>query len=384
MQARGQGGGGGSQEGSMDFLWGLGAIIALILIVWYFGGKNIALFLYKVKFYQIIVVEYVAGAWNALAAQVTLLPAIQLKTLQNLAARIETGTLSTQYATLQFALATVGKYIRYPVILIILILALVVYSRNVVAKFKIIFSMKRMKDIEQHYWPQITPTAELNLVKEDINKGPWAMSMSPMLFCKHHGLIKGKAPGEGPATAELNRGLAQQIFVMQLGPIWSGPQALPIYGKALLAAFAASANEDRGSATKLLHQINASAMHGKLNFTGAEELLAKHVGSKVVMRVLQRHAYVFCIFASMLELARTDGVFASSDFLWLKPLDRRLWYMLNTVGRQTAVPEIAGAFAHWLAERSWGAPLRTPMIEEAIKALELALTEIIYEPEDED
>lgn len=156
-------------------------------------------------------------------------------------------------------------------------------------------------------------------------------------------------------TAELQRGPTQQLFVLQLGSMWTGVEALPIHCKALLGAFAASANEDREGSTKLLKQINASAIEdGKLDFTGAEELLAKHISSKVVGKVLQRHAYVYTIFASMLELARTDGVFPSSDFLWLKPVDRRMWYMLNSVGRQTAVTEIAGAFAHWVAEKNWG------------------------------
>ena len=86
--------------------------------------------------------------------------------------------------------------------------------------------------------------------------------------------------------------------------------------------------------------------------------------------------------ASMLELARTDGVLASAEFLWLKPLDRKLWYMLNSVGRQTAVPEIAGAFAHWTAEKKTKRALRVPMVDEAAKSLEVAMKEIIYEADE--
>ena len=58
------------------------------------------------------------------------------------------------------------------------------------------------------------------------------------------------------------------------------------------------------------------------------------------------------LIASLLEMARIDGVLASAEFLWLKPVDRRMWYMLNCVGRQTAVAEIAGLFAHWQAEKN--------------------------------
>jgi intracellular multiplication protein IcmP len=67
----------------------------------------------------------------------------------------------------------------------------------------------------------------------------------------------------------------------------------------------------------------------------------------------------------------------------LKPYDRRLWYTLNTVGRQTPFPEVAGIFAHWVAERDMGRKLMVPMVEEATTALEVALTEIIYKPDEE-
>jgi intracellular multiplication protein IcmP len=111
--------------------------------------------------------------------------------------------------------------------------------------------------------------------------------------------------------------------------------------------------------------------------------LHKHESSKLVQEVLSKHAYVLTMMAAMLLLARTDGVQASADFLWLKPIDRRLWYMLNTVGRQTPFVEVAGPFAHWVAEREIGRKLLIPMVEEATNALEGSLKEIIYQSETE-
>ena len=88
--------------------------------------------------------------------------------------------------------------------------------------------------------------------------------------------------------------------------------------------------------------------------------------------------------ASMLEGARNIGVLASAEFIWLKPIDRGLWYMLNSVGRSTAVAEICGAYAHWIAESRNNGPLFAPMVGEAIKGLEIALTELIYHPDEEE
>jgi intracellular multiplication protein IcmP len=154
--------------------------------------------------------------------------------------------------------------------------------------------------------------------------------------------------------------------------------------QALLAIFIARGCRDRESAEPVLRGISASANAGTLDFAGAQALWRKHINNKMVQRVIQKHAYVYTVMASLLELAREDGVLATAEFLWLKPIDRKLWYMLNSVGRQTAVPEIAGAFAHWLAEKKLEQALKVPMVDEGVKALELALQEIIYTADDDE
>lgn len=86
----------------------------------------------------------------------------------------------------------------------------------------------------------------------------------------------------------------------------------------------------------------------------------------------------------MLEAARTDGVLATAEFIWLKAVDRRLWYMLNSVGRKTAFPEVAGPFAHWKIEKRLRRPLKVPMVDTAVDAMEEAISEIIYKPDEKD
>ena len=115
----------------------------------------------------------------------------------------------------------------------------------------------------------------------------------------------------------------------------------------------------------------------------AAKLLKKHKDAKLIKKLESRHAYVSTVMAALLELARTDGVLATADFLWLKTIDRQLWYILNNVGRRAAYPEVAGAIAHWRIESRMQRKLITPMIEEAVKALKLAIAEIIY-PQDDD
>ena len=255
-----------------------------------------------------------------------------------------------------------------------------------------VFTVKRfikckiLAKLESKNWPQITPVVNLDLIKTDIDTGPWAMALTPMQFCKRYKLLQEIKPvrQEGMSRKDwdkievvLKRGEANKLFAMQLGSLWMGVDKLPPHLKALFAAFAARINADTKPAADLLASISASS-GGKLNFSGTEELLKKHLNTKLVQKVINEHAYVATVMASMLLACRDDGVQASADFLWLKPVDRRLWYTLNTVGRQTPFIEVAGIFAHWVAEREAGRKLMVPMIEEATNAAALALKEIVY------
>jgi len=60
------------------------------------------------------------------------------------------------------------------------------------------------------------------------------------------------------------------------------------------------------------------------------------------------------------------GVLPTSSFLWLKEIDRPLWYALNNVGRRAFHVEGAGAICHFFHERIADQPLETPMFDEAI------------------
>lgn len=370
-------------ENSLDFLWLIVIILAAIVLTWYFGKAYISAFIYQIRYYELLAVKAFISVWDSIASFIPFLPSADMSKVVFWQTTLETHKLGANLTDIGAVSTYVGSFLRYPIIIILSFAAAIVYSKNVTMKFKNIFNMKRLKDSELANWPQIAPVAKLNLLKEDIEEGPWAMAMTPMQFCKANNLID-EVIEDDKVVAKLRRGEAYNLFILQLGNLWARPEKLPIHIKALFGVFSACAHHDREKATKLLHQISESAsVSGKLNFTGAEELFQKYLDSKLTKRVLKKHAYILPIMASMLELARTDGVLASSEFLWLKPLDRKLWYMLNAVGRQTAIAEVSGPFAHWLAERKLGRALKVPMVEEAVNGLEGALAEILYEVEED-
>lgn len=364
----------GQSDNSAGFLWITAAILIAIAIIWIRFKTNLVNFyfwikLWEIKFLSLFTSQLAPTEHSILTADIK---ALSFQDVVNIG-------------------QDVGVYLRYPLVVVILLMAFLIFYGHSTRIFKRNYSMRDLVLTEKTNWPQITPVANLDLIKTNIDQGPWAMALTPMQFCKRHHLLQEhrRQPQEGMTRKEwsrvevsLKRGQANKVFALQLGPLWQGTEKLPPHLKALFAIFAARYNNDSKTAYDLLRQIAASSAT-KLDFSGADELCKKHEGSKGIQKVLANHAYVLTVMASMLEAARQDGVQAAADFLWLKPVDRRFWYMLNTVGRQTPFVEVAGPFAHWIAEKEIGRKLIVPMVEEATNALELALKDILYKPDEE-
>jgi len=366
---------GGQSDESSTLVWLVGAFMAGGAVLWVAFKKQIIGFYFKIKLAEIAFLSLFTSRLDDVHA-VILNSDFSKLTLKDV---VNVGS-------------AVGDYLRFPFVLIVLALAFVIFFSSTARSFKHIYSMRDLINLEKGNWPQITPVANLDLIKTDIDKGPWAMALTPMQFCKRYGLLEEhkRAPKEGMTHKEWNkievtlrRGQANKLFVVQLGPMWPGTDKLPPHIKALFAAFAARLNGDAKSSADLFAHISTSSAI-KLDFSGADEVMKKYENTKLVQKIVNSHAYLLTVMAEMLEGARSDGVQATADFLWLKPIDRRLWYMLNTVGRQTPFVEVAGPYAHWIAEREIGKKLIVPVVEEATNALEIALKEMIYRPDEKE
>lgn len=376
-----------SSDGSLDFLWMTALLVVGTILLWYFGKVYIAMGIFKVKYFETKGVLFFVLFWNAVVSYLPFL-SIDVAPLNQALAFIQKnyGT-ELPFADIVKISGEVGKYLIYPVALVLLALSATLFFGGSSQKFRNIFNMDSLKFTEQDNWPQITPVVKLDLCKQDLNEGPWAMALNPLMFCKKHGILEVEKKDSRYLTS-VRRGAAYRVLSLQLGPRWIAPERLPMYLQALFAIFVARIDGDKKTADALIDQIAASAKTigfkpGNLNYAGVIELLNKHKNAKSVMRIIALHGYVTTVMASLLSASREAGVLATSEFLWLKPVDRRMWYMLNSVGRPTVVSEISGAFAHWLAERKLGLPLVAPMIDEALRGLELAMSEIIYKPEED-
>lgn len=360
----------GDSGDSMDLLWGVAFIVAICLALWFFARGPILKVLFTIKLGEIWLISFFTDSLLPIRDYI-------------LAAYSAPTEVTFKQATSW--LHAVGLPLRIPTAFLVFCMAVWVFFKHPILKFKNVFTTERLRQLEKENWPQITPIVDLDLVKVPINEGPWAMAESPMEFAKSKKLIEELPRPIDPLLARLGltevkvlEPQARAEFIKQMGPPFEDLNKMPIHAKALFAIFAARADNDADGAYKLTMQIAASSAGGKMDFSGAMPLLRKHYNTKAIARILGQHAYLYGVLASTLELARTTGVLPPSDFLWLKPYDRKMWFMLNSTGRRTPFCEVAGPFSHWLAEKALKRKITQPMVDSAIKGLEEAVKMIIY------
>lgn len=369
--AQQQGGGSGGGDNSMAPVWITVALFFALFFIWKMGSKYIVATVFKLNVLQAKVVMFFVTSQK-------------LENDVYLMQTIDPATVSWQrFLDLT---TSVGIYTRYPVAVLLVVLAIFLYQSNITLKFRKAHNMKSLRAQEQFNWPAIMPIVKEDIVSADVNVGPWAMALTPLEFAQKYNLLRkddavldNPQPGE-ELTAGVRKGDAKRVFTMQLGPYWEGFDHCPPHVYALAAVFMARMNRDRNSANLILETLDKTCAAGKPDFSVAGPILKKYENTEDVQAIVGKHAYLLTVLASLLEGARQDGVVPSAEFLWLKITDRRLWYMLNSIGRQTPFCEVGGPFAHWKAEKAMGRRSLVPMIDEAITALEVAIKEIKLTP----
>lgn len=367
-----QAGGGGGEGGSNtdELMYGAMALVAIVLLLWYTRAYYFP-YIFALKYYELSLVNLVYPVPETLFQQ--------LLFLKN---NPTAADMPIVWQTLQAS----SWYYKYIACVILVLAAIYIYSASTTNKCMTIYNMTTLMASEKSLWPQITPVADLNLIEVDISQGPWASALTPILFVKKHKLVELiENPNPNPLLREkqtipkLLEDKTRTVFSKQLGNIWTTFDDLPVHRKALLASFLAIGEHKRKEAYEHLHHFSRTSGKGsKPDFSKSKDFIAKYKNSEILKKIQESHSYVLTVMATALELARTDGVVPTADFLWLKPLDRPLWYMLNNIGRKASFAEVAGPFAHWKIEKRMHRSIITPMVDEAVKALKFALEEVVY------
>jgi intracellular multiplication protein IcmP len=286
----------------------------------------------------------------------------------------------------------VGIFFRIPAMVFILVLAGVCAVRAAPSRFKRKFDLDGLIEEQASGFPVTAAFAKrhLKLLAPQPDKVlPADYALTPAEWI---------ARFAADPSGRFNEQRARATLAAQLGAHWTGPMDTAPPARLLFTVFALHLAERRDEALLLLGDASAGvadARHDGENGPDAalslpEDLIAQvdrflekemHANEKTsATKIAERHAYATTALMALLTASRIKaGVMAPAQFVWLKLVDRNLWYALHSLGYEIEGTgryihpnpriEALGARCHWAAERAAGRSILKPHLDEAIATL---------------
>lgn len=311
---------------------------------------------------------------------------------------------SLSWEQMQGVLRYTGKWVRWPLLLLLAIIGAVAVFMSRVRSLVRRLNMESLLRNNAETFPCLRPIVgrgKYLLSPASYDAGPWRIARTPVQFALEQGLLlnergspflpeqglkNGMASTESPAYghARLDEGKALAVLKKQLGPPFTGFDGLSDCRRAAAAAFIAYADGNKKECVAILDEVatSYSEKDGELSCpvlaqdTFASRLLTiweQHQAVLTEPSLVRHAAFELPWFMALLTRARRKGVLAGSQFLWLRPLDRPLWYTLNQCGGRAAWAESFAAWAQYQAEEKAGKTLHEPHIGSAVICLREAL-----------
>jgi intracellular multiplication protein IcmP len=271
----------------------------------------------------------------------------------------------------------VPQFFRWPTVLVLLAMAWIGHKFAPRRKMRHAFNLEGLIHVQAEAWPIITPITKLNPATGQqrapgaalpARLPPFAEALAPEEFIAFNHIPY--------ANRQMDTEAAARIFTRQLGPRWQSWDKLPLHYQVIGAALALKGARKREDADHLFAEIAVcwdpkGGLQLSLPLMSRIKQLLKDpkVGGEAA-KVMAGHAFVVPGMLRLLLWSRErGGVLASASFLWLRAVDRNLWYAMNSAGRRTFHSEAAGAVAHYFAEKFLRRPLILPKVQSAVDAL---------------
>ena len=338
---------GGSDDGLLLFLFG-GVVIILAL---YFGLPFLKEYFLTLKLWQMEIIARIIPT------------NYHVELLNNL-------RLKPSYDWTFSEMAAVGYRINYyflPLILMLFFSTISFVKKKLYTakKYNKTYSVLSLLQQESKVWRYLIPIVHENILEQDPTKGAWASGKKPQEIALEMQLLNNKNDLES-----LNEEKASQYFANQLGDLFIDMDSLSIANKELVGCFAAQLMEENAKALKAFGDISESFGKGKkADFSSGLELFEKYKDNKKVLDIMSGHAYVYTAMARLFDESGSKGIIITKYFIWLKPYDRRLYYMLNKVGRKVSWTECGGIVDHYQYECALGKPMVKLYVQNAVVAL---------------
>ncbi len=308
------------------------------------------------------------------------------------------------WATMDKILTYAGSWLRWPLLLVLGALIGISFFFGSVEKLKRKLDMEKLLSENSRNFPCLLPIVgkgKYLLSAESYDKGPWRIARTPIQFALAHGILNG--PNGFPCTMEeaLENGMpskdkpafgqcvfreeeAMKAMQKQLGEPFVDLAGLSPVRKALATAFMLYALGQKHECIAILDDASASYSetggkpqcpileNGDFSAVLDNALLAwiQFSSRKTVARHL---SFQLPLMMALLGEARKKGVLATSQFIWLRPMDRPLWYALSQCGGRAAWAEGLAAWSHFQAEEHAGKTLSAPHLKAAVESLKNSL-----------
>jgi len=272
-----------------------------------------------------------------------------------------------------------GVYIRYPIALLFSFYAWNCYKHPPKKMLRQKHDLDSLIKFQSEAWPYISPFVDYNPGKESSRavgdpvprKLPvFAESLAPEEWLVYNDIEV------DPKTFEFDEKRAKRVFQSQVGLRWKGVDNAPEYARVLMAGFALKVARQRDDADVFLGEVAKCWTREKGLVltpqvkTKMNNILKPSQAGQTVADIMNLHAYFVTAIIALLEYARKrGGVLAPAQFLWLRGVDRELWYALNSLGRRTYFTESSGAMSHYFVEKSLGKPIVSINVDNAMISL---------------
>lgn len=295
-----------------------------------------------------------------------------------------------------------GTWMRWPTAGLLVVLCGVAVFMGRTSGLTRRFNMESLLVNNSEVFPCLAPIVGRGnylLSQDSYDKGLWRIARSPLQLAAENGLLlneqgepfavsdilrNGLGHKDMPAygRARLDKDATRALLRMQLAPSESvfSPFALTPLRKALAASFMAYAEGEKNECVQLLNEL--SVAYTEKGNVGSCPLLDDAKFQESVSTLFMKHedvlnegallmhtSYELPWFMALLTRARKKGVLATSQFLFVRPLDRPLWYALNQCGGRASWAEAVATWAHYVAEEKAGKTLSEPQIEGAVTSL---------------
>ena len=248
-----------------------------------------------------------------------------------------------------FGVVNRASYYLTPFLVLLVGYAIRVHS-NITGELNKLYQHRELMAIQSRTNPCIYPVYILTEYWEKTKQDrPASLNRAEMPdeFAKRHDLVITRTAFE----AELDFDKTEKVFAAQVGPAFN-LASIAEHRKALAAIFATRiafrGEGGRDKAAGMLDRINrscsvqrmldaASKRNGKVDYLDAFEFseVAKEFAPLIkhpeIAEILKFFVHETTFLMRLLNEARRDGKLSPSDFIWLKLVDRPLWYALYSV-----------------------------------------------------